>query len=113
MPDNIELLTPCGSNCAECANYQGTKEPKCQGCEAAKGKPFWTKETCRLYACAESKGVSHCGLCATFPCELFIDQYDPNNPEGPRNAVTRAGILAYRRRFGDEKTLALMRKILK
>jgi hypothetical protein len=40
-----------------------------------------------------------------------MNHYDPNNPEGQRNAATRAGVLAYRAKQGDEKTLTLIRKI--
>ena len=111
MSENTGLLTPCGSDCAECESYLGTKQPKCDGCKSVNGKPVWAKETCRRYACAGKHRIAHCGLCSVFPCELFIDQYDPNNPEGPKNAVTRAGILAYRKIHGDNKTLALMKKI--
>jgi hypothetical protein len=111
MSGKTGLLTPCGSDCGECGNYLGTKQPKCDGCIQLEGKPFWTKETCRVYDCAARHAVAHCGQCVEFPCETFIDQYDPNNSEGPRNAVTRAGILAYRSKHGDQKTLALMHRV--
>jgi hypothetical protein len=52
----------------------------------------------------------HCGVCEDFPCDDFVNQFDPNNPEGQRNAVYRAGIEAYRARHGDEKAAELIRK---
>jgi hypothetical protein len=57
--------------------------------------------------------VDHCGVCEEFPCEQFINHFDPNNPEGQRNAVTRAGVLAYRAKHRDEKTSVLLNKIEK
>jgi len=44
---------------------------------------------------------------------MLATHYDPDNPEGQRNAVVRAGILAYRTRHGDDKALELFRKIRK
>jgi hypothetical protein len=39
--------------------------------------------------------------------------FDPNDPEGRRSAVYRAGIEAYRTRHGDEKAVELIRKTVK
>jgi hypothetical protein len=39
--------------------------------------------------------------------------FDPNDPEGKRSAVYRAGIEAYRARHGDEKATELIRKTTK
>jgi hypothetical protein len=57
--------------------------------------------------------MAHCGECGEFPCEQFIGHYDPNNPEGQRNAVVRAGVLSYRAKHGDQKTSILLNKIEK
>jgi len=57
--------------------------------------------------------VRHCGACVEFPCDKFVETFDPNNPEGSRNAVYRAGIEAYRARHGDEKATILSRKTSK
>jgi len=46
-----------------------------------------------------------------FPCDFFVEHFDPNNPEGQRNAVTRAGLLAYRKKHGDKKWLNLVTKL--
>ncbi len=54
-------------------------------------------------------GVAHCGLCGEFPCEMFMDTFDPSH--GPVSAAIRAGILAYRARHGDAKAAERARKI--
>lgn len=48
---------------------------------------------------------------AEFPCELFMNHYDPNNPEGQRNAIVRAGALSYRAKYNDEKAAMLLHKL--
>jgi hypothetical protein len=101
----------CGGNCTHCSNYLGEKQPRCAGCAAVNGKPFWASGVCRVYACASERGADHCGACGEFPCDMLIDQYDPGNPEGQRNALFRAGVLAYRSRHGEEKTLLLLNKL--
>lgn len=113
MSRESELLTICGSDCGYCSNYLGEKQPQCAGCTALKGKPFWVKGVCSIYACTEKKGVTHCGVCTEFPCEQFMNHFDPNNPEGQRNATVRAGVLAYRAKHGDKKVSALLSKIEK
>jgi len=57
------------------------------------------------------RGANYCGDCAKFPCDQFMSHCDPNNPEGQRNALFRAGVLAYRSKHGDKKTLLLVGKL--
>jgi hypothetical protein len=66
---------------------------------------------CKIYSCHSDRGVRHCGLCGDFPCNEFINHYEETLPEGQRNAVFRAGLLDYRVRHGDEKTVALLKKL--
>lgn len=106
MSKNV-IFTGCGLICDDCEYYKGEKEPKCPGCIAKEGKPFWGE--CGTYACLEEHGAEHCGLCGEFPCDKFVEQYDPS--QGPVSAVTRAGVLAYRAKHGDEKAAELVRKI--
>jgi len=100
------LFSPCGINCASCPWYKGEMEPKCASCYAVEGKPFWG--TCKAFSCAAEHGVEHCGLCSDFPCREFMTRYDPR--EGPENALMRAGLLAYRAKYGDEDALELLEK---
>jgi hypothetical protein len=102
------IFSGCGTICNDCEYYKGEKSPQCTGCNQVKGKPFWGE--CKLYACIIKHEVEHCGLCDEFPCDLFINQYDPSH--GPSSAVLRAGLLAYRAKHGDLKTVKLARSIL-
>lgn len=102
-----KLLAPCGTNCGLCSYYTKERTPHCPGCNTQKGQPFWG--ACKLYACARDHQVEHCGLCGEFPCDLFVDQYDPEH--GQRSAFTRAGLLAYRRKAGTQKYIEITKKL--
>jgi hypothetical protein len=108
MNDDL-IFAGCGLICSDCEFFIGKKEPQCPGCTQSKGDPFWGQ--CQLYLCNKEKSVNHCGVCGEFPCEKFVDQYDPNNPDGQKDAIFRAGILAYRANHDDEQTAALLRKV--
>jgi len=101
------IFSGCGTVCNDCEYFKGEKEPQCPGCAAQEGKPFWGE--CKLYSCMGEHGVAHCGLCGEFPCEMFMDTFDPSH--GPVSAAIRAGILAYRARHGDAKAAERARKI--
>ncbi|UCH30958.1 MAG: DUF3795 domain-containing protein [Candidatus Bathyarchaeota archaeon] len=103
------LLAPCGTYCGSCAYYKKERKPNCLGCGTHSGHPFWGD--CKLYACARDHHVQHCGLCKEFPCDLFINQYDPEH--GQKSAFTRAGFLAYRKKAGNQKYLAIIKKLEK
>ncbi|NHJ14042.1 MAG: DUF3795 domain-containing protein [Candidatus Thorarchaeota archaeon] len=103
-------LNPCGHHCDKCPSYFGTGEPACSGCRASNGTPWWG--TCRVFKCSAGKGLPHCGLCEQFPCDRLVSHYDPDNPQGPRNAVIRTGILAYRAKHGDDKAIELVQKLM-
>jgi hypothetical protein len=78
---------------------------------ALKGKLFWATGVCPIYACTNKQGVSHCGVCKDFPCEQFVNHYDPTNPEGQRNAIFRVGVSSYRAKHDDEKAAILLGKL--
>ena len=100
------LIAPCGTFCGTCKFYNRTEQPSCNGCGNEKGAPFWG--TCNLYACANDR-VEHCGVCEDFPCDLFVDQFDP--AYGQKSVFTRAGLLAYRKRNGTQKFIEMSRKL--
>jgi hypothetical protein len=104
-------LNPCGASCDRCPSYLGTDElgRTCPGCLEANGNPWWG--VCNVFRCSKNKDLQHCGLCDQFPCDRLIAHYDPDNPQGQRNAVLRVGILAYRARHGDEKVTGLVMKL--
>jgi hypothetical protein len=58
------------------------------------------------YACVNCNQIEHCGECSEFPCKDFMIRYDPR--EGPVNALMRAGLLAYRKKYGDEEALQIL-----
>jgi hypothetical protein len=106
----VVKLNPCGHCCDKCPSLLGTSEPSCQGCIASKGNPWWG--VCKVFNCTTEKDVSHCGLCMQFPCDLLVSHFDPDNPQGQRNAVVRTGILVYRAKHGDEKAIELTKKLI-
>jgi hypothetical protein len=72
-------LSLCGCECGECAYLLNSQ---CAGCEAIKGKAWWTRhigeDVCPVYHCAVlEKKIGHCGRCAELPCRLYYDLKDP------------------------------------
>lgn len=104
---NEDDLAPCGEYCGTCKFFNRAEAPTCAGCRKQNGTPFWG--ACKLYACATEQNVPHCGACAEFPCDLFINQYDPSH--GPESAFTRAGLLAYRHKAGSKKYIAAVMRL--
>ncbi len=92
---DYKLMTaPCGLDCFACYLYLANDDPDmralvsevldlpleeaaCPGCRPAKGQLHHLAMPCRLYPCAEAKGVDFCGDCDDFPCDLlhpYVDQ---------------------------------------
>ena len=72
------MLCVCGASCDGCT-YQ---ESECiGGCEAQRGRVFWTKyinaDVCSVYQCVEENGYKNCGDCAKLPCETWFALKDP------------------------------------
>ena len=101
------LIAPCGAYCKLCDYYQKERTPHCSGCGTHEGHPFWGE--CKLYACAKGHNVEHCGICEKFPCELFVNQYDPEH--GQKSAFTMAGLLVYRKKAGTQKYKEMIKKL--
>jgi hypothetical protein len=69
--DYKHMTAPCGLPCFECpAHEQGL----CKGCRNEKGKCGVNPMLCRVYPCAEEKGVTFCYECSDFPCD-FLHPY--------------------------------------
>jgi len=103
------LLAPCGIHCGLCPYFNQERTPYCPGCNSLKGHAFWGE--CKLYACAADHKVEHCGVCAEFPCGLFVSLFDPEHGYGQKDAIMRAGLLAYRKRAGTEKYVEMVKKL--
>jgi hypothetical protein len=103
------LLAPCGSYCGTCEFLNREEKPNCSGCGNQGGHPFW--DECKLHACARKHRVNHCADCEGFPCELFVNQFDPAH--GQKSAFIRAGLLAYKKKAGTGKYIEMVNKLEK
>jgi len=95
-----ELIPPCGGYCKSCVVYKKA----CAGCVETGGKPFYIekekKDVCPVWACSIKQQVEHCGLCKEFPCDKFLECYDPHR--GIVTSLRRAGLLALRKKIGND-----------
>ena len=89
MPETPgELLAVCGLYCGACYHYRFTlpegqhllkseilrrgRDPHgfaCKGCRSDLLSVHPGCSQCEIRACADTKGIVHCGLCDSFPCE--------------------------------------------
>lgn len=85
--DNRVLLAACGLYCGACYHYRASfyesdrlleeaarrgRDPQgftCRGCRSDALYIHAGCAQCEIRACADGRGVPHCGLCADFPCE--------------------------------------------
>ncbi|MCW4009886.1 MAG: DUF3795 domain-containing protein [Candidatus Bathyarchaeota archaeon] len=74
-PENVELVAPCGMNCALCSSYlaaktdvksKGVKIPYCIGCRPRGKTCAFLKKRCQKLLNGE---VNFCFECASFPCD--------------------------------------------
>lgn len=93
-------IPPCGGYCKNCVVYKKA----CAGCVETNGKPFHLEKTgkdvCPIWQCAKNYKVEHCGVCDEFPCDKFLNWYDPKR--GVVTALRRAGLLALRKKIRTE-----------
>ncbi len=72
----------CGLHCSIC-EYKSTYG--CGGCIETNGHPFYGE--CSLAKCCQEKGVTYCGECKEFPCELLTKfSCDPEHGDTPKGA---------------------------
>ena len=109
MNNDRLLAAPCGLFCGDCEILG----ERCAGCGHVQGKPFWTAEykveVCPLYGCAVNQhGVEHCGLCAEFPCEMFLSMRDPSmtDEQAEASLERKKADLIQRREIGTEAWLS-------
>ncbi|NQT32027.1 MAG: DUF3795 domain-containing protein [Deltaproteobacteria bacterium] len=76
------------------------------------GKPFWAPlfdvEVCPIYdCCINRKQLEHCGLCAEFPCQIFISLRDPvlSDEEAEQALRKRQQDLRRRKEIGTQAWL--------
>jgi hypothetical protein len=95
------MTAPCGLACFDCVVYLANEDEDlremlskqfgipaekigCDGCRGVEGKCPVVPVECRVYPCAEEKGVNFCCDCPDFPCDLlhpYADKADslPHN----------------------------------
>ncbi len=86
--DYRQMTPPCGLPCFACGFYLANKHPElqslisetygipvqkavCKGCRNEGGKCGHHPMACRLYPCAEEKGIEFCHECTDFPCDYL------------------------------------------
>jgi hypothetical protein len=92
--DYRHMTAPCGLPCFECFFYLAAEHPEmkemvskelgippeqvtCKGCRNEGGKCAHIPMPCRVYPCAEQKGVQFCSDCSDFPCD-YLHPYRDN-----------------------------------
>jgi hypothetical protein len=63
----VQMLAPCGMNCAVCYAHL-RKKKACLGCHGQEQSQPEHCKKCSLKACAQSRGVGFCYECSDFPC---------------------------------------------
>lgn len=79
----------CGLHCTGCA---WRTSHGCGGCIETMGEPFHGR--CPIAACAQQKGLTHCGQCPQIPCDAlygysYLDPEHGDKPQGARVQVCR------------------------
>ncbi len=69
----INQLGFCGVDCSVCRDYLDGKCPSCRATE-------WTNsDICHPVKCCQDKGISVCGHCNEFPCQMMSDFYQESD----------------------------------
>lgn len=86
----VMRLAVCGLYCGACYHYRAGQpggehlladEARggrplagyiCEGCRSDRLYVHSNCATCELRACAEARGILHCGECADLPCEILL-----------------------------------------
>ena len=68
--DNINLIAPCGMNCAICRNYLRERN-KCPGCRCPDTNKGVTRVRCKIKKCEVFNDIDKkfCFECGKYPCE--------------------------------------------
>ncbi len=71
--DNINLIAPCGMNCAICMNYLRERN-KCPGCRGPDKDKRVTRVKCKIKNCEvfNDKDTGFCFDCENYPCEKLL-----------------------------------------
>ena len=104
---NLELIAPCGMNCAICSGYLAFKNnvpiAKCKGCRPRNKQCAFLKKRCKDDLKLLTGKVSFCYECNCYPCENLrhIDERYRNN-----FAMSMLDNLDYIKKYGLRKFCA-------
>lgn len=94
-----ESIGYCGIFCGGCSNYhENAGKFSCQGCRVEPG----LVADCPTKSCAASKGITHCGECAGFPC----DELDRFYKDGVRHHAAALANVGRIKLIGTEQWLS-------
>ena len=93
-----ELIARCGAYCGDC---KWKEKMNCLGCQITKGNMFWGE--CLVAKCSIEKGIDHCGLCSSLPCDILQEAFD--HPEHGDNGERLANLKAWAR--GEDSYIKL------
>lgn len=73
-------------------HWEGNAWYETLGASCATQETLDPGRVCPVYACAKERGVTQCGVCPEFPCELLVHLAAQSGPDDPRieSAETRA-----------------------
>ncbi len=98
MDEIRQVTSRCGLMCNSCE----WKEPnQCTGCIESNGMPFYG--TCKIAACAQAKGLTHCGECSEMPCEDLKDYSCGHSEHSDHPKGARLDVLRMWTEFGRER----------
>lgn len=99
--DFERMTAPCGLDCFNCIVYLANENEEtramvskalgvplekavCKGCRDEGGKCAVIPMECRVYPCAEAKGLRFCCDCPDFPCD-YLHPYADQASKVPHN----------------------------
>lgn len=95
---DFNLLGACGLYCGACTHYRASfpeskhllNEAKelgssidgfeCSGCRSGKEHLHTGCDVCNIRTCVETKGLTHCCECETFPCDMLTAFQNDGRP---------------------------------
>lgn len=96
-----QMTAPCGLDCFNCVVYLANENQEmrtmvskkmgipleraaCKGCRSERGECPVIPMPCKVYPCAEKKGVEFCCDCRDFPCD-YLHPYADQAAIRPHN----------------------------
>ncbi len=71
---NLTKVSYCGIYCGTCKNFKQNAD--CQGCRSEEE----LLSDCPSRKCTIARGLTHCGECKEFPCDMMKEFYNDGVP---------------------------------